>query len=86
MENKTETRTLTVPEALKLVVDRLGAISVPAAPEMIEKIGIPIAQCIVDINQCINAMNEAPKGEPTGAEIIDLGEMLEAEDGNDHAE
>ena len=54
-----EEQKLTVNEVLKLTVDQLRAISIPA--ELTESIGLPVLRAIRNLTECIRAMEEAGK-------------------------
>ena len=53
--------TMTVKDVLIATKELLGKISVPMS--LIEQIGIPLAQGISNITQCIEAMDKAEKPE-----------------------
>lgn len=79
---------ITVEEALEMIANRLNSLCIPVS--QMQQIGIPVAQCVEDLCSCIDAIRSAgkpanPDDIPEG-QVIDLGELTEAEDGNDHAE
>ena len=90
-----EKKQVTPMEGLNIAVNQLNSINVPVG--LTEQIAIPLARAINLIQQCIplvqekvpeeSAIKEAkPEDVPEDAEIIDLGEIVEEGNGNDHAE
>lgn len=56
-----ERKTMTVEDVVKRVITDLGALRIPA--EMIDEIGIPVAQAIRNLKLCVAAW-DAEKAEP----------------------
>ena len=79
---------ITVEEALEMIANRLNSLCIPVS--QMQQIGIPVAQCVEDLCNCIDAIRSAGKpvnpDDIPGGQVIDLGELTEAKDRNDHAE
>lgn len=67
-----EAKKYTAEEIVQITINNLSGILVPAG--LTEQIGIPIAQCISNLNVLRQMMQEAPKGEePDELKEIDFG-------------
>ena len=50
---------MTIKDVLKVTIKLLESIRIPVA--LSEEVGIPIAKSIMNLNVCVNVMNEAEK-------------------------
>ena len=60
--------TMTVKEVLDETKKMMGNIAVPM--NLIEQIGVPLARCINNITQCIDAMDKAEKKAEENTETV----------------
>ena len=62
-----ETKRITIAEVLRITVSTLQNINIPAA--LIEQIGMPIAGSIRNLQECLNAIENAQKAEAVTEEV-----------------